>query len=132
MGFKSQKPQMLNGKAYTLPTYKAKDCNDYQNDANTQMGNTDIYDVYSNVCNSGSKGAKNGKVSASSKAAIITAAGDSNVQAGCSAEYDPCIDDKTATYLNTPAVLNAIHVVPSLIPGGSWVRFHPPHRHVFV
>jgi hypothetical protein len=31
------------------PSYKALTCNQYQNQANNMMGNTDIYDIFVNV-----------------------------------------------------------------------------------
>lgn len=46
---------------------------------------------------------------------------DSNVAAGCAADYDPCAEDKIKTYLNRADVQAALHVVPSLIPSGAWV-----------
>ena len=82
------------------------------------MANIDIYGLYSNICVAGSSSSGAASNGTLAKAAPIS---DSNSNAGCSIEYDPCIDTKTATYLNTPAVQSAIHVVPSLVPGGSWV-----------
>ena len=90
-------------------------CNDWQNQAFAMMGAIDIYDAYSDVCVAAGAGASVPALPRINEA-------DSNVNAGCAIEYDPCIDDKTAIYLNTPAVQRAINVVsPSLIPSGKWV-----------
>lgn len=45
---------------------------------------------------------------------------DSNNNAGCSLEYDPCVDSRTDVYLNRADVQKAIHVVPAFTPGGTW------------
>lgn len=145
MGFKPNAPVRTTAvnpatgmleETWSLPTLNGKSCNDYQNDATAQMGNTDIYDVYSDVCTATGKGAAatrfggNKRNTAGAKqqqraAARVTAGGaaeevDSNNNAGCAIEYDPCIDTKTAAYLNSPAVQAAIHVNPSTIPTGTW------------
>ncbi len=80
------------------------------------MGATDIYDAYSDVCTGASFQAG---ISSSMRPAFPNP--DSNTNAGCAIEYDPCIDDKTAIYLNNPAVQAAIHVLPGTVPSGSWV-----------
>lgn len=128
MGFKSNRPTLsataTGEMKMALPTYQAKQCADYQNDATTQMGNTDIYDVFSNVCTASGNAGKGKAVdttAASKYSASVSVAGDSNNNAGCSIEYDPCIDTKTQVYLNRADVQQAIHVVPNLVPGGSWV-----------
>ena len=66
-----------------------------------QMGNIDIYDAFSDVC---SPSASESATAQSRLALPRINTADSNSNAGCAIEYDPCIDDKTAIYLNTPAV----------------------------
>lgn len=139
MGFKSRRPVLAADGSAALPTAAGMSCDDYQNQAFAQMGNTDIYNVYSNVCVSGdgsarSSGSRHGRkfrghAADVKKAAMAVTARtgasappvDSNVPAGCAADYNPCIDTPVATYLNRADVQAAISVMPATIPGGSWV-----------
>lgn len=122
MGLMAKVPQRGADGRYVEATYKAKSCNDYQNDANNMLSYLDIYNLYGNNANGCPAEAKAlAARKRGGQAAHAAAIADSNVPAGCSAEYDVCIDGKTGTYLNRADVQAAIHVVPSLIPGGTWV-----------
>jgi hypothetical protein len=116
LGFTPLLEKTPTGDAWTAKTVNGLTCDDWQNQANTQMGSTDIYDAYSDVCVA-SAARKN---PALSPRRAFPDPGDSNTNAGCAIEYDPCIDDKTTVYLNTPAVQNAIHVLPGTVPSGKW------------
>jgi serine carboxypeptidase-like clade 2 len=67
------------------------------------------------------RGGKGGKAVISAAGPALATYNDSNVDAGCAAEYNPCIDDLTTAYLNRADVQAAIHVLPGTVPGGSWV-----------
>lgn len=120
LGFRSNKPALdaVSG-AHVLPTYKGQDCNYWTSLATTQMGNTDIYDVFVDVCTSGN-GGKGVAASAKSVNAATAAITDSSGLSGCAVDYDPCVDSQTAAYLNRPDVQAQIYVNASTIPTGSW------------
>jgi serine carboxypeptidase-like clade 2 len=85
-------------------------CDDWTNQGFGLLSGIDIYDMYDNVCPSSS--------SAASALAGVAALPDSNNQAGCAQNFDPCRDDKTTKYLNTPAVKAAIHANASITWSG--------------
>ena len=75
--------------------HNGDDCDTIVNAAFNNLGGIDIYDSFVDVC--------------PSKAVAPVAADSNNNAAGCATTYDPCRDDKTTTYLNTPSVKTAIH-----------------------
>jgi len=80
-------------------------CQDYLGDANDEMGNVNIYDIYVDVCvSSRSKKIVKQMARAGSPIHKILAEKD-----GINPPYQPCADDFTSTYLNTPSVQAAIH-----------------------
>lgn len=124
LGFKSKNPVYhAEKKQFVLPSYKGLSCNDWQNQANLNMANVDIYCALCNICLSPSA---EKATTASRSLASVSYYGDadvipdSNTPAGTSADYNPCIDTLSATFLNYPAVQQAIGVNPSTIPSGRW------------
>ena len=122
----------------------APSCDDWQNEAFGSLGSIDIYDEFVATCAAtpeGAGAAAHGGSFAALRAAarlrgslpparaapplvarpLAAPPADSNVAAGCAADYDPCAENKIKAYLNRPEVQAALHVVPELIPGGSWV-----------
>ena len=85
-------------------------CDDWTNQGFALLSNIDIYDVYDNVCQSGT--------SISKSVSVAATLPDSNNNAGCSQTFDPCRDDKTTVYLNTPSVKAAIHANASIVWSG--------------
>jgi serine carboxypeptidase-like clade 2 len=93
----------------TSGTYNPQDCNDSQNDASSEMGNIDPYDIYIDVCLQSTASVRQllkhlarseSKLSAFAKLATL--------------EDPACIDNYLTTYLNQPAVKTAIHANPSI------------------
>lgn len=139
LGFRSKNPELTADASYSVPVHNGLNCNDYQNLATTQMNATDIYFVTGDVCIAGPSGPTLGQERGLMHAPRAAGKGlsyfrafknartpfppapiDSDGNAGCMLDYDPCIDSKVATFLNRPDVQRAIHVNPSTIPGGSW------------
>ena len=87
------------------------DCDGWTNQAFSLLGSIDIYDSYVDVCTA--DGAKR-SASAAVSAAVGPLGAGSNNNAGCAASYDPCIDDRTTTYLNNVLVKAAIHANASI------------------
>jgi len=84
------------------------DCDGWTNQAFGLLGSIDIYDSYVDVCTA----AASAKRSAAAAAPQLGAG--SNNNAGCAASYDPCIGDRTTTYLNNVLVKAAIHANASI------------------
>jgi serine carboxypeptidase-like clade 2 len=84
------------------------DCDGWTNQAFNSLGNINIYDIFVDVCGSG----------AASKKALSPLGEESNNNAGCATNYDPCRDDKTTAYLNNAAVKAAIHANASIAWSG--------------
>ncbi|KAA0150533.1 hypothetical protein FNF27_03987 [Cafeteria roenbergensis] len=120
-------------------------CNFWQNECSAEMGNVNIYEIYADVCLSSSSstrraegdallGARRHKSLHHHEAAMLRAlgragdradggivpSGSSNVPSGSAAGYDPCVDDETAVYLNTPAVQAALHVDTGATINRAW------------
>lgn len=79
--------------------HNGDDCDTIVNAAFNNLGGIDIYDSYVDVCPS---------------KAVPEATDNNNNAAGCATTFDPCRDDKTTTYLNTPSVKAAIHANASI------------------
>ena len=85
------------------------DCDGWTNQAFGLLSGVNIYDIFVDVCPTGGR---------RRKAVAVGSSGPlgegSNNAAGCSTNYDPCIDDFTTTYLNNPTVKAAIHANASI------------------
>ena len=94
------------------------DCDGWTNQAFGLLGSIDIYDSYVDVCTAAAK-AKHAAAAAAAAAVAADGSGPlvgtgSNNNAGCALSYDPCIDDRTTTYLNNVLVKAAIHANASI------------------
>jgi hypothetical protein len=85
------------------------DCDGWTNQAFASLGNINIYDIFVDVCGSGA---------AAAQKALSPFGEESNNNAGCANNYDPCRDDKTTAYLNNAAVKAAIHANASITWSG--------------
>lgn len=90
------------------------DCDGWTNQAFGLLGSIDIYDSYVDVCTEAAKARKLSAAGAAAVAAGGPLGTGSNNNAGCAASFDPCIDDRTTTYLNNAAVKAAIHANASI------------------
>lgn len=86
--------------------YKGLNCDQWQTKAMDNLEGVDIYDVFSNVC-----------PQSKAERQLLSIPTSNNV-AGCATNYDPCRDEKTATYMNDPSVRTAIHATGSIIWSG--------------
>lgn len=136
------------GKALRPDVGSQGGCDYWQNRCSSEMGNVNIYEIYADVCTASAAAPTSlrgeaaalptlrrhpklhhheaamlraiGRVGAAGKDGSIVPSGSSNVPSGSAANYDPCVDDETATYLNTPAVQTALHVDTGASIGRSW------------
>jgi serine carboxypeptidase-like clade 2 len=103
---------LRNEKTGKAAVSEGLDCDGWTNQAFSLLGSIDIYDSYVDVCT-----ADSARRSAAA-AAVVAASGPlgsgSNNNAGCALNLDPCIDDRTTTYLNNVLVKQAIHANASI------------------
>jgi len=81
-------------------------CDDYLNDANAEMGNVNIYDIYVDVCTA-SRPKKVVEQLARAGSPVHKILAEKHAQ--INPPYQPCADTFTSNYLNTPSVQQAIH-----------------------
>lgn len=92
-----------------LGSNSVDECNKYVRDANNDMGDINIYDIYADICVSAHAQAeirqlaKKLSQSPSSRPLLKTS-------------YDPCVDDEVEVYLNRPEVQKALHANTTLLP----------------
>ena len=77
------------------------------------LGNINIYDIFVDSCSTSAL-----KQQQQQQRLLSPLGEGSNNNAGCAVEYDPCIDDRTTAYLNTPSVKAAIHANASITWAG--------------
>jgi len=104
-------------------------CNQLLNDATTEMGNIDIYDIYVDVCTTSRSfsiaqqmGRAGSRLHAEMAKSMARKLGREGNAGGINPPYQPCIDSFTYAYMNMPAVQKALHVDPLPYP---WVDCSP-------
>jgi len=85
-------------------------CNNFVNTASTEMGNIDIYDIYVDVCLSSQNDKIIHQMARAGSQFHQMLDRTSSERNTINPPYLPCADEYTQTYLNTPAIWEAIHV----------------------
>lgn len=96
-----------------LLTEADKQCEDFVESAQNELGNINIYEIYADVCVSAQAQAETRHFG---KQLSRTRHGGISTRPLLKDSYDPCVDDEVETYLNRPEVQEALHANTTSLP----------------